>query len=139
MDEKSSTKLRKSKYEDFDQTVILWFKRQRQNDVPILEPVVKLKAEKFSEKLDIKDGLYSLNNVTISTMIIPTILQRMDQSANKSPKDYYRRKLLTDLTKSDSKISTNMFDAQNFISKLFWEEITTRQHYFCNAELCNEV
>ncbi|CAH0725646.1 unnamed protein product, partial [Brenthis ino] len=67
-----------------------------------------------------------------------SILQPMDQSVIKSLKGHYRRKMLMDMIKTDGKVSINMLQAVNFISKA-WQEVTaaTIQHSFRHAGLCS--
>lgn len=67
-----------------------------------------------------------------------SILQPMDQSVIKSLKGHYRRKMLMDLIETDGKVSINMLQAVNFISKA-WKEVTaaTIQHSFRHAGLCS--
>ncbi|XP_046974248.1 tigger transposable element-derived protein 4-like [Vanessa cardui] len=48
---KSSKKLKKPKYEDLDQAILLWFHRQRKNNMPVSGPLVKAKAKNFAEEL----------------------------------------------------------------------------------------
>uniref|UniRef100_A0A2H1V3I7 SFRICE_041408 n=1 Tax=Spodoptera frugiperda TaxID=7108 RepID=A0A2H1V3I7_SPOFR len=62
----------------------------------------------------------------------------MDQSVIKSLKGRYRRKMLTELIETDGKVSIDMLQAVNFISKA-WKEVTaaTIQHYFHHAGLCS--
>ena len=67
-----------------------------------------------------------------------SILQPMDQSVIKSIKGHYRRKMLMDMIETDGKVSINMLQAVNFLSKA-WEEVTaaTIQHSFRHAGLCS--
>ncbi|CAH0718342.1 unnamed protein product, partial [Brenthis ino] len=67
-----------------------------------------------------------------------SILQPMDQSVIKSLKGHYRRKMLMDMIETDGKVSINMLQAVNFISKA-WQEVTaaTIQHSFRHAGLCS--
>ncbi|KAF9818176.1 hypothetical protein SFRURICE_003917 [Spodoptera frugiperda] len=62
----------------------------------------------------------------------------MDQSVIKSLKGRYRRKMLTELIETDGKVSIDMLQAVNFISKA-WKEVTaaTIQHSFRHAGLCS--
>lgn len=67
-----------------------------------------------------------------------SILQPMDQSVIKSLKGHYRRKMLMDMIETDGKVSINMLQAVNFLSKA-WQEVTavTIQHSFRHAGLCS--
>ncbi|XP_061704502.1 tigger transposable element-derived protein 4-like [Cydia pomonella] len=67
-----------------------------------------------------------------------SILQPMDQSVIKSLKGHYRRKMLMDMIETDGKVSINMLQAVNFLSKA-WQEVTaaTIQHSFLHAGLCS--
>ncbi|CAH0726455.1 unnamed protein product, partial [Brenthis ino] len=65
-----------------------------------------------------------------------SILQPMDQSVIKSLKGHYSRKMLMDMIETDGKVSINMLQAVNFISKA-WQEViaATIQHSFRHAGL----
>lgn len=52
-DGRSVKRLKKPQYKDLDQAILPWFYRQQQNNIPILGPIMKAKAENFAEELSL--------------------------------------------------------------------------------------
>lgn len=110
------------------------------------EAVRKWDAELKSRKILLladncpADPISNLRNIELLFFPANTtsILKPMDPSVIKSLKGHYRRKMLLDMIETNGKVSINMLQVVNILSKA-WQEITaaTIQHSSRHAGICS--
>ena len=52
---KNAKSLKKAKYEDIDEALIIWTHEARKNSIPLNHEIFKVKSSKFAEELGYKD------------------------------------------------------------------------------------